>query len=344
MGNFYANHAVATGDTHAVADALDSRGRRAYVAGTSGITFVYDERCDAQDLDELRRVAELLSRDCGAPVLAACNHDDDVLWLALAEDGRVVDVYESRPGYFEGEDVPPRIANVKRLCLAFGVASAAAEVERLLAKSHATFIVEVDRHRALLRALGIESDAGLFGYRYVSQGELTGVADIEELHSVGGAAAAPSGRPSAESIRPDSEAPGGRGDIGSPELAREIRHAAAALSLSEIDLPDGFEAVFGSGRVNGFIAFSRFQRYVAEHSVVDAVAPGGPAFRFDALVARLLRVDGSAMAGLVPAFMTRLRVWEPLSPDVRADIEADAPDIQARMAEALREHVRELSE
>ena len=347
MGNFYANHVLPTANADDVAAVLESHGRRAYIAGVAEATFVYDEQCDAQDLDELRRFAELLSRECRVPVLAACNHDDDVLWLALAEQGRTVDVYDSQPGYFEGEQAPPRVANVKRLCLAFGVTGAANAIEALLEQPHSDFVVEVERHRALLRALGVDSAAGLLGYGYVAGGELAGVDAEVRLRETGGVAETKPGShgvPAATSSRGGNEPFDVLEGLGSAESAKRIQRTSAALALSEIDLPDGFEEIFQAKRLNGFAAFNRFQRYMMKHGVAHASAPGGPVVRFDALAARLLGVQESPLREVLPLFMSRLGVWEALSAADRTAIESDAPDVHARMVAALMGQISEFSE
>ena len=340
MGNFYTNHVLPTADAERVVAVLESRGRRAYVAVAGGTTFVYDERSDSQDLDELRRLAELLSRECRLPVLAACNHDDDVLWLALAEQARAVDVYESAPGYFDGDHAPPRIANVKRLCLAFGAAGAGMEVERLLAEPRSTFTLEVDRHRALLRALGVDSDAAFLGYGYVSRGELAEFDPGARLFAVGGAPSADADRRNA-STSSVPQAPHAPGEArASTEFGERIQRAAAVLALAELDIPAGFEPILGRARLNGLVAFTRFQRYAMKHSALDRAAPGGPMLRFDPLLSALLGTDHSSITHLMLLFTEKLAAWESLDPKDRADIEAGAPEIFERVARALEKHLR----
>ena len=117
MGNFYTNIVVRGSNARSAIAAL--RDRAAFVAEVDDATFVYDERCDGQRVDELRALAKHLSKECRAPTLAALNHDDDVLWIALARDGAIVDVYESNPGFERGKSEPPSIANLDALCEAF---------------------------------------------------------------------------------------------------------------------------------------------------------------------------------------------------------------------------------
>ena len=102
MGNFYTNIVVTESRTEAVTAAVEALERRAYVVTNGRATLVFDERCDRQDVDELQRLAGMLSKQLHCAALAFCNHDDDILWYALAQNGQVVDTYDSFPGYFTG--------------------------------------------------------------------------------------------------------------------------------------------------------------------------------------------------------------------------------------------------
>jgi len=190
MGNFYTNYTVATSDVASVAAALQGRNALCTPA-LEGYVVVYDEASEHQDVDEIRVLTATLSAAVGAPVLGALNHDDDVLLLFLADGGAVVDDYNSSPGYFEDEDArPPEGGDAARLCALFG-AESVAEVESILRRwddfsdepdvdpPDDVYIFEVERHSALVGALGLPVASVGFGYRYVSRGELpAGVASV----------------------------------------------------------------------------------------------------------------------------------------------------------------------
>ena len=164
MGNFYANLAMRGVDPDRVASVLESHERTAFIATVGDSAFIYDERCDAQDLSESRTLARIVARELGISVLAVSNHDDDVLWIALADQRGAVDVYDSYPGYFDGGSDQPKLSSLSRLSAAFGAPRA--ELEKLLRTPHGAIGLEVERHRRLMSILTVNPDAAVFGYRY----------------------------------------------------------------------------------------------------------------------------------------------------------------------------------
>ena len=91
--------------------------------------------------------------------LAVLNHDDDILWYQLYADGKLVDEYDSTPGYFDSAAEPsaPAGGDARKLCSALGSTNAA-EVERILRKSGFDddgYTFAFERHTDLVRALGI---------------------------------------------------------------------------------------------------------------------------------------------------------------------------------------------
>jgi hypothetical protein len=185
MGNFYTNVVVRGADPQPAIAALKAERRHAFVTVVDDVTFVYDERCDSQEPDELRAAAKLLSQAYRAPALASINHDDDVLWLAVARDGTVVDVYDSFPGFFDGGSDQPLITNLDALCDAFGVSAQRAQIETLLKVPHAEVGFEVRRHAHLLEMLAIDAGAGTLGFNYVAQGDFEESMPDVEMHEVG---------------------------------------------------------------------------------------------------------------------------------------------------------------
>lgn len=158
MGNFYTNIVLRDKDADAVAASMTEMNRRAYVSPTSLGTIVFDERCDTQDLEELERLARQLSRRHG-PALAVCNHDDDVLWYALADGGRVLDRYNSFPALFDESTDEPTGGDGSQLCESFGATARTSDVRALLRQTHSDFGLEIDRHAELCRLVGLPMES-----------------------------------------------------------------------------------------------------------------------------------------------------------------------------------------
>ena len=175
MGSFYVNYTVKVADQKAVAGAMS--GRKAYVSRVNnGCVVVLDEASETQDQRVIVALARELSEKLSCAVLAVLNHDDDILWYALAENGKLVDSYDSSPGYFDPDAEPssPAGGDAKKLCSAFG-SSSDDNVERILRKSSYDddgYVFAVERHAELTKALGIPDLAAGAGFHYVVGGDL----------------------------------------------------------------------------------------------------------------------------------------------------------------------------
>src|SRR5258708_3151305 len=105
MGSFYVNFSVKSTNQSVIRTALQQARRTAMVSPSiDGYTVVYDRGADTQDDAEILAVGTLLSQGVAAPTLAVLNHDDDILYYWLFENGTLTDTYNSNPGYFYGED------------------------------------------------------------------------------------------------------------------------------------------------------------------------------------------------------------------------------------------------
>lgn len=169
MGSFYVNYTVRSADQAAVVKSL--KGRSAYVTPVKdGALVVTDETAESQDVDDVRKVGELLSTSLKTQVLAVLNHDDDMLWYGLFDKGRLTDEYNSAPDYFEGGTSPPTGGDARKLCAAFGRSGKESEVDRVLKK--ADYVVANERHGDLVEALGLPDYAVGCGFHYLEEGEL----------------------------------------------------------------------------------------------------------------------------------------------------------------------------
>jgi hypothetical protein len=175
MGGFYTNYTLRGPSQQAVAGAL--AGRKAVVSPESnGCVVAYDEASDDQDFEVIATLASHLSGSLHCPVLAVIDHDDDILWFQLYEDGKLTDEYDSTPGYFDPSAEPsaPVGGDAQRLCHAFARTDVAT-VEAVLRKSTLDsdgYAFAHERHGDLVRALGIPEFAVLQAYASFERGEI----------------------------------------------------------------------------------------------------------------------------------------------------------------------------
>ena len=187
MGNFYTNFTFKGPTQEEVVKAL--AGRTAYVTPErEGCVMVFDSEAEEQDQEVIAKMAKAGSMMFKCPVLAVLNHDDDIFWYQLYVQGKLVDQYDSTPGYFDGDgDSGPEGGDAKKLCSAFGSQNVA-EVEKILRKSAEDddgYVFAVERHAALVEALGIPAWGVGAGYEYLEGGELPEGLKKKDLRKVG---------------------------------------------------------------------------------------------------------------------------------------------------------------
>lgn len=180
MGNFYGNITLATTDRTAVANALGDLGRVAYLSAEDDFVVVFDEvEFDTRKVNQL--LGEL-TRRLGCVGLGVTNADDDVLVYSLSDRGRLVDEYDSNPGYETGRRPPPNGGDARLLCAALSRQGAEERVRSVLHGPAPTF--EFERHEALVAALGLPHSAVGMGFGYIAQGDAED-AGLTELQRIG---------------------------------------------------------------------------------------------------------------------------------------------------------------
>lgn len=186
MGNFYVNFTVKCDDPLRCASVLKQAGRKAVITPPlNGTLVVFEEESDSQDPQAIEAVGALLSRGLSAPVLGVLDHDDDILAYWLFEDGRLSDTYDSHPDYFNHTAKrPPAGGDAQRLCAAFSVPAAAPRVDAILRDANG-YLFAVERHEALVAALGLPEYALGMGYEYLSRDECPEELDPDQLIHVG---------------------------------------------------------------------------------------------------------------------------------------------------------------
>ena len=173
MGAFYTSHLLRGPSQQEVLAHLSDR--PAFVSETkAGSTIVLDAECESQDGVVLAELASSLSAHFRCPVLAMVNHDDDILYFELYENGEKTDEYNSNPAYFSDDadaSEEPIGGDSSRLAAVFG-ASDPSRVERVLRALPEDYVFQTDRHRDLAEALGAPDFWVGVGHTYAQAGDL----------------------------------------------------------------------------------------------------------------------------------------------------------------------------
>jgi hypothetical protein len=191
MGNFYTNITLRGPGQDEVAAVLSRMGREALVSpSVNGFTTVFDAECEMQDTRVLAALTADLSSEFACPALAVLNHDDSVFFYELYSNGKLIDTYNSAPDYFDSSGTPSAATggNAEELCSALGAPERVAEVQGILRRSALAedgYVFEIERHQALVLALGLPALSVAAGYTYLSQGELPEGISPDDLKRTG---------------------------------------------------------------------------------------------------------------------------------------------------------------
>jgi hypothetical protein len=282
MGSFYTNVTLRHGDRDEVVSVLEGEGRTAFVSPVrSGCCVVFDAETEAQDAAVLERLGQHLSRRLRCAALAVLIHDDDLLYYALHESGRLTDEYSSRPDLFDGGEGPPEGGVARALAAAFEARARTGDVERIL--HHAEYALETERHAELVEALGLPDAAIGSGYRYITEGELPIGLEAEDLAAVGdarvlaaeGAGAEPGYAAGATST---PEAPG-------PAFSPDETAALRAHLTARVRPSPELAAVIGAEPMLYSMVVMKVVGYVVRNGLATA---GDDRIRADALLARVV--------------------------------------------------------
>ena len=174
MGNFYTNVTLQTSDRQPILDHMRAQSRSCFVSPLSnGFVTVYDRICDEQDVGDLEDLALELTARFQCTAGAVLNHDDDVLWLALARNGSLLTVYRT-------DQI--MTGSAWRFAAEFKVLGLLPLIWLLMRWPVVLF--QIWRHALLVWALGMPNYSVGFGYDYLSRGERPSGDHIGEFDGV----------------------------------------------------------------------------------------------------------------------------------------------------------------
>lgn len=178
MGLFYTNMTVCGTSRDAVLKFLRGNEEQAFVSPeVDGRTVVFEKWMDEQGPAAIDLLGSDLTEALHCSALTAVLHDDDVLYLWLFQNGKMIDRYDSSPAYFNSssDHRPPEGGDSQLICDAFGRPERAARVEALLRADLLEGEMpeirgEQERHAALAAELGHPFFVAGLGYSAIAGG------------------------------------------------------------------------------------------------------------------------------------------------------------------------------
>ncbi len=178
MGLFYTNMTVYGTSRDAVLAFLRNVDIPAFVSPErDGYTVVFERGLDEQDPMAIETLGCFLTEELACPALTAVLHDDDVLYLWLFQNGKLLDRYDSSPAYFDStsDHRPPEGGDAQLICGAFGRFNRWPRVEHLLRADLLEGELpevrgEQERHVAIAAELGHPFYVAGLGYSAIAGG------------------------------------------------------------------------------------------------------------------------------------------------------------------------------
>lgn len=193
MGSFYVNITANTAAKEAV-NFLKSKGSSVYVMPTDEHQCViYEEKCDTQDIDYMYELLQALTAEQNCTALGVLNHDDDMLYLTLWNNGEHkaeltvgYDIEEMDMNYeLDEEGVPigwheetEEEKTIKKqrqqqqaekmsqaLATSFNMLNNQADILKALSED---FVFVSELHEQLFNVLGLPEQSVGLGYNYIA--------------------------------------------------------------------------------------------------------------------------------------------------------------------------------
>lgn len=163
MGSFFVSFHVRSTDRPGVAAAVQKRagGHSRILEPLDGWISFYEQQASSQDDSWITKLLGHISADVTAPAIAFLCHDSDVACYWLFDRGRLVDSYNSCPGYFDDGPTEPQGGDVKLLA-EYARNTSADELAEIL-KDDPTFADDIIVR--LAEALGIDPERATSDYR-----------------------------------------------------------------------------------------------------------------------------------------------------------------------------------
>jgi hypothetical protein len=118
-GSFYSNIVVLPADAQNFHEILTQMDINAYYVLKDSVAVIYEENIDYQDIKHGMKLTKDISKIFNSIAVYTTVHDSDILLMYIYKNDNLIFLYDSMPGYFNGEDIPPRIIFLDKLIEVF---------------------------------------------------------------------------------------------------------------------------------------------------------------------------------------------------------------------------------
>jgi hypothetical protein len=166
-GSFYSNIVILSIENEKILPVLLQMGLTAYYIFKNGTAVVFEEKIDGQDIKYGMNLTAKLSKILNTIAIYSINHDSDVLAIIIFKNGQLIFLYNSDPGYFAGEDIPPQIEKLDELLLEYKNIDKNEFMNILTAEE----VFADDIHKKIVELLDLPPYSVGYGYNYIEEAE-----------------------------------------------------------------------------------------------------------------------------------------------------------------------------
>jgi hypothetical protein len=162
-GSFYSNIIILSVENEKLLSVLLQMGITAYYAYKDKVSVVFEQKIDEQNIEYGMNLTKDLSEKLNAITIYTTNHDSDILIMYIYKNGEQLFFYDSAPGYFDGEDLPPKIEYIDRLLLEYKDV----DKDEFINILNSEEVFADDLHEKIVETLNLPAYSIGLGYNYI---------------------------------------------------------------------------------------------------------------------------------------------------------------------------------
>jgi len=165
-GSFYSNIVVLSADVQNFHEILTQMDINAYYVLKDSVAVIYEENIDDQDIKYGMKLSKNISKIFNSIAVYTTVHDSDIVLMYVYKNDNLIFLYDSMPGYFNGEDIPPRIRFLDKLIEVFPFVSKEEMLNVLTTSIDELFAEEL--HERIINLLELPLFSVGFGYNFLN--------------------------------------------------------------------------------------------------------------------------------------------------------------------------------